>query len=158
MSHCAVEVPKKGFNSLCAMFSPTFHPVTANGRKEQNMCKHQIKALLMKGVQGGVLVQQLGTRFGSFMSGISHLQHSNEIVPQVQQQQPNNSHVHSQALPQPVALSSTIDIVHSDSEGDHVAKAGCSITPIEIDGPQSDREIYDSTDHFVNEEVLEGLR
>ncbi|CAM6117684.1 unnamed protein product [Calypogeia fissa] len=44
--------------------------------QEGNMCKHQLKALLIKGHQGGVLVQQLGTRFGSQFGGIDHLQDS----------------------------------------------------------------------------------
>lgn len=41
-----------------------------------NMCKHQIKALFVRGHSGGVLVQQLGTRARTKMSGIYHL-HSN---------------------------------------------------------------------------------
>lgn len=38
-----------------------------------NMCKHQLKVLLVRGVHSGVLVQQLGTKFGSEMNGIAHL-------------------------------------------------------------------------------------
>jgi hypothetical protein len=38
-----------------------------------NMCKHQLKALLVKGVLGGVLAQQLGSRFGGQGGGIEHL-------------------------------------------------------------------------------------
>lgn len=46
--------------------------------EQGNTCKHQLKALLVRGHDDGVLVQQLGTRFGSSMDGISHLE-SNDI-------------------------------------------------------------------------------
>lgn len=57
--------------------------------EEGNMCKHQIKALLMKGVSGGVLVQQLGSRFGSSIAGISHLKPPAENIP-VQSNMPHH--------------------------------------------------------------------
>lgn len=41
--------------------------------EEGNMCKHQLRALMKKGHEPGVLVQQLGSRFGSEFGGIHHL-------------------------------------------------------------------------------------
>src|SRR5450759_1068753 len=40
---------------------------------EGNMCKHQVKALLVRGHEGGEIVQQLGTKFGSQFDGIAPL-------------------------------------------------------------------------------------
>ena len=45
-----------------------------------NMCKHQVKALLLRGHSEGVIAQQLGTRFGSNFDGIEPPQ-SLDIVP-----------------------------------------------------------------------------
>ena len=44
--------------------------------EEGNMCKHQLKCLLLKGWDPGFLVQQLGSLDGSEFGGICHLPYS----------------------------------------------------------------------------------
>jgi hypothetical protein len=41
--------------------------------KKGNICKHQVKALLLKELQDGIIAQKLGTNYGSIWGGVSHL-------------------------------------------------------------------------------------
>lgn len=68
--------------------------------EEGNMCKHQLKALLFRGYDGGVLVQQLGSRFGSLMGGISHLDSTEDYINTTleRDQDPTEREEHSGAM------------------------------------------------------------
>ena len=75
MPNCAVvkSTSTAGKEHVVRNIYSNFPSCDCEWADQGNMCKHQIKALLMRGHEGGLIVQQLGTRFGSEMGGMSHL-------------------------------------------------------------------------------------